>query len=98
MSALAAALVSAAGLFALGLGALALRRSFAGMDIGIQLATLGLVLAAVALFALTGSAGSLGMVIALALVAGAAAAATLLLALHVAAARAAGKNANLEPW
>jgi len=97
VNALGAGLLAAATLVALGLGALALRRSFAGLVVGVTLGALGLVLASVTLFSLTGAVSSTGQVLALVLVAAAAAAAVVLLALHLAAARA-GAREDLLPW
>lgn len=98
MNTVAAALVAGSALTALGLGALLLRRSFAGMLVGFVLGVLGVVLLTVTLFTLTGTAGGRGQVIALVLVTGAVAAAVLLLALHLAAARAGRRAEDLEPW
>ncbi len=97
MNALSAGLVAAAALVALGLGALALRRSLAGLVIGVVLGALGLVLASVSLFTLTGGVSSTGQVLGLVIVAVATAAVVVLLALHLAAARA-GAREDLAPW
>jgi NADH:ubiquinone oxidoreductase subunit K len=98
VTALAAGLVGSAALVALALVAFALRRSFAGLVVGVQLGALGLALGAVTLMSLTGESGATGQVIALVLLAGACAAAVLLLALHLAAARASRRAEDLEPW
>jgi NADH:ubiquinone oxidoreductase subunit K len=98
MSGLAAAIVTAAALIAIGLGSLALRRSFAGMVLGSTIGSLGLILAATALFTMTGRSADAGAVIAQVLVAGAVATGVVLLALHLAAARASRRAEDLEPW
>lgn len=85
-------------LIVLGLVATLLRRSLVGLLVGIQLAAGGLIILAAALFDLSGTEPSVGQVIAAAVIAFAVAAAVVVSALHLAAARAARRTSDLEPW